>query len=197
MKSIPHLLILLLISFLWKGTLLAQIKTNLEIFYSLADSSVTQFVAYSKPPTKIRVQLNNGDAYSVFNNQILGSLKTNGIEIVKDKEDSLPLFSYSIENAITQYTQIFRNGFLGAFMVNREITFKGNYFYSGTGKKDFSYKYQDTVKVDDIKNLENTTSPFTNGALPPEPFFTGLFEPVVALGTAAAAIVLFFTVRSK
>ena len=79
----------------------------------------------------------------------------------------------------------------------REISLKGNYFYSGSGKKDFSYSSNDTVKVDDIKNLENVSFKFTNGTLPPEPFFTGLFEPVVALGTAAAAVILFFTVRSK
>jgi hypothetical protein len=57
--------------------------------------------------------------------------------------------------------------------------------------------YIDTIKVDDIKNLENISFKFTTGSLPPEPFFSGLFEPVFALGTAAAAVILFFTIRSK
>ena len=188
---------LLCISILFMGTLFSQTKTNLEVFYSLVDSSVAQFVCLSNPPAKIKVEMNNGDVYSIFNNQLLGDLKNKGIVPATQMRDSLPLFSYTIEKPLTQYTDIFRDGFLGPFLVQREISLQGNYFYSGSGKKEFYYSYSDTVKVDDIKNLENISFKFTNSTLPPEPFFTGLFEPVVALGTAAAAVILFFTVRSR
>jgi hypothetical protein len=196
-RAISHSFRHLLFSTLFIGILFPQNKTNLEIFYSLTDSSVAQFVFFSKPPAKIKVEMNNGDVYSIFNNQLLGNLKAKGIDPVFEKNDSIPVFSYTIEKPLTQYTHIFRDGFLGPFLVNREISLKGNYFYSGSGKKEFSFIYTDTVKVDDIKNLENISFKFTNGTLPPEPFFTGIFEPVVALGTAAAAVILFFTVRSR
>jgi len=39
--------------------------------------------------------------------------------------------------------------------------------------------------------------PFTRAELPPEPFFSGLLEPAVAIGSAAVAIYLLFAVRSK
>jgi hypothetical protein len=188
---------LLCISILFMGTLFSQTKTNLEVFYSLVDSSIAQFVYFSNPPAKIKVEINNGDVYSIYNNRLLENLKAKGIELANEKSDSLPLFSYTIEKPFTQYTDIFRDGFLGPFLVQRKISLMGNYFYSGSGKKDFSFVYTDTIKVDDIKNLENISFKFTNGTLPPEPFFTGLFEPVVALGTAAAAVILFFTVRSR
>ena len=187
----------LFISLLLLGTLLSQTKTNLEVFYTLVDSSVAQFIYFSNPSAKIKVELNNGDVYSIFNNRILGNLNTKGIVPANEKSDSLPIFSYTIEKPSTQYTQIFRDGFLGSFLVQREISLKGNYFYSGSVKKDFNFEYMDTIKVDDIKNLENISFKFTNATLPPEPFFIGLFEPVVALGTAAAAVILFFTVRSR
>ena len=179
------------------GTLLSQSKTNLEVFYSLVDLSVAQFIYSSNPPAKIKVEMNNGDVYSIFNNRILGNLKSKGIVPANDMRDSLLLFSYTVEKPLTQYTEIFRDGLFGSFFVQREISLKGNYFYSGSGKKEFYFSYSDSVKVDDIKNLENISFKFTNAALPPEPFFTGLFEPVVALGTAAAAVILFFTVRSR
>jgi hypothetical protein len=179
------------------GTLFSQTKTNLEVFYSLVDSSVAQFIALSNPPEKIKVDINNGDVFSVFNNRILADLKAKAIEPAIGQSDSFSVFSYTIEKPFTQYTQIFRDGFLGPFLVQRKISLKGNYFYSGSGKQEFSFIITDTVKVDDIKNLENISHKFTSGSLPPEPFFTGLFEPVVALGTAAAAVILFFTVRSK
>src|ERR1035438_497439 len=196
-RVVSHSIWLLYITILFTGTLFSQTKTNLEIFYSLADSSVAQFIFFSNPPAKIKVELNSGDVHSIFNNRVLGYLKDKGITPGNEKSDSIPLFSYTIEKPFTQYTNIFRDGFLGPFLVQREISLKGNYFYSGSGKKDFSFSSNDTVKVDDIKNLENISFKFTNGTLPPETFFTGLFEPMVALGTAAAAVILFFTVRNK
>ena len=188
---------LLFISILFVGTLLSQTKTNLEVFYTLIDSSVSQFVFLSQPPSKINVEMNSGEVYSVFKNRLLGDLKEKHIETGNAKNDSLPLFSYTIEKPFTQYNNISRDGFFGPFTVQRDISLKGNYFYSGSGKKDFNFSSRDTVKVDDIKNLENISLKFTNGTLPPEPLLTGLFEPIVALGTAAAAVILFFTVRSR
>jgi hypothetical protein len=88
-------------------------------------------------------------------------------------------------------------------MVQRKISLKGNFFITASGTSDANYSsefiyYQlDSINVDDIKNFENSSFKFTQGTIPPEPFFTGLFEPVFALGTAAAAVILFFTVRSK
>jgi hypothetical protein len=196
-RTSVHLFRFLLFSILFMGTLFSQTKTNLEIFYSLVDTSVKQFVFISKPPSKIKVELNNGDIYSVFNNQLLGNLKSRGIEPLNEKNDSLPVLSYTIEKPLTQYTNIFRDGLLGPFLVNREISIKGNYFYAGSGRKEFYLLYTDTINVDDIKNLENMSFKFTIGTLPPESFFTGLFEPIVALGTAGAAVILFFTVRSR
>ena len=48
-----------------------------------------------------------------------------------------------------------------------------------------------------IKSLENESFPFTKGAVPPEPFLSGLAEPLIAIGTAAVIIALFFSIRSK
>jgi hypothetical protein len=192
-----YLLLFFCISILLIGSAFSQTKTNLEVFYSLVDSSVARFITINIPPSKIKAEMNSGDVYAVFNNQLLGDLNAKGITTLNNKNDSLPVFSYSIEKSFTNYTNIFRDGFLGAFLVQREISLKGNYLYSGSGKQEFEFSSNDTVRVDDIKNLENVSYKFTNGTIPPEPFFTGLFEPVAALGTAAAAVILFFTVRSK
>jgi hypothetical protein len=48
-----------------------------------------------------------------------------------------------------------------------------------------------------VKSLENQALPFTKGEVPPEPLFSSLLEPAVALGTAAVVIYLFFSIRSK
>ena len=45
-RTISFTVRLLLISILFVGTLISQTKTNLEVFYTLIDSTVTQFVFY-------------------------------------------------------------------------------------------------------------------------------------------------------
>jgi hypothetical protein len=69
--------------------------------------------------------------------------------------------------------------------------------YSESGKREFEITRIDTVKVDDLKSLENDSFPFTKGTIPPEPFLSGFAEPLIAIGIAAAVIVIFFTVRSE
>jgi len=53
------------------------------------------------------------------------------------------------------------------------------------------------VKVEEIKYLQNESFPFTTGKIPPEPFLSAIAEPLIAIGTAAAVVILFFSVRSK
>jgi len=61
----------------------------------------------------------------------------------------------------------------------------------------FEFTKIDTVKVEDINSLENPAFPFTQASVPPEPFLSGIAEPIIAIGTAALAVVLFFTIRSE
>ena len=155
------------------------------------------FINSDIPNSPVFTELNNSGTYSVFNNHILGLLHSKGIKSISEKGTTAPQFLYSVEKATTVYGDIFRDGFLGAYLVKRELAYKGNYFYTGSGLKEFNIFYSDTIKVDDLKNLENNSFSFTVGIVPAEPFFSGLFEPVAALGTAAAVVILFFTVRSK
>jgi len=191
--------IILAASIFWTftGIISPQSKSNLDIFYSLADSTVSTFIHSENPHDSVYTEITNLGAYSVFNNQILGFLHSNQLKAVSEKGTGTPQFLYTIEKASTTYEDIFRDGFLGTYLVKRRLTFKGNYFYTGKGLKEFNLVYSDTVKVDEIKDLENSVFSFTVGTIPAEPFFSGLFEPVAALGTAAAAVILFFTVRGK
>jgi hypothetical protein len=55
----------------------------------------------------------------------------------------------------------------------------------------------DTIWVKDINTLENESFDFTKGQIPTEPFFLSIWEPVIAIGIAAAVIILFFSIRSQ
>ncbi len=179
-----------------------QTKTNLEVFYSLTDSLVDKI--NSEIPSgekKILLTLNLGQNYSLFSNSIKERFIKNGKEILKQPPDELniPTVDIVMEGAGVEYGEMFRSGFFGTHYIQRYSTIFGNYLqsFSEKGKQEFEITILDTVKVEDINSLENASYPFTQAAVPPEPFVSGLAEPLIAIGTAALVIVLFFTIRSE
>ena len=177
-----------------------QPDTNLNIFYSMIDSSVTDFI--SKIPQSeesIKLDLNLGKEYSVFTNKVIAKTISFGKKITNENNGESSNVNYIITKARVTYGDIYRDGFFGGFYLPRNLSLKGNYTVedNSTVFKDFNYSYNDTLKYDDIKNVENDSYPFTKGEVPPEPFLSSLFEPIVAIGAAAVAVILFFTVRSE
>lgn len=180
----------------------SQSKTNLEIFYLLTDSLVHQIVKEIPPDqNQILLNLNLGESYSLLENQIRTSFKKYGKEIPEQLPGELyiPHINIVLENAKVEYGEMFKDGWFGSHYVQRFETIRGNYLQSSSEsmKKEFEITNLDTIKVEEINNLENDSFSFTKGIIPSEPFLSGFAEPVIAVGTAAAAVVLFFTIRSK
>lgn len=175
----------------------AQQKTNLSVFKDLVDTSVTQAISLIPGNVKdIKYELSRGP-FAVFNSVIISALSERGYNLVS--EGNYFELQYFINTAATAYGEAYRDGFLGDYYVPRRIILTGGYNFSGRTifTKKFSYSYQDTVNVDSIGSVENSAYPFTQARLPAEPIFPGIIEPVIAIGTAALAVILFFTIRSK
>ena len=179
----------------------AQTKINLDVFKVLVDSSITEaLVNISDSPKDIYLDLKLGSSYAILEDQIFKSIKAHkkNISLISNPSENIGL-SYSIENAVVNYGEIFRDGFLGDHFVERKVFISGSYRFQDKEVKikDFYFDNIDTVKFDEIQILENSSYPFTKGEIPSEPFLSNLFEPLVAITTAAVVIALFFTVRSK
>lgn len=179
-----------------------QLKTNLDVFYSLTDSLVDKI--NSEIPSnekKILLTLNLGESYTLFSNNIMERFKKDGREILIQPSDELNVSKVDIvmEGAGVEYGEMFRDGFFGTHYIQRYSTIFGNYMQSlpDKGKQEFEITLIDTVKVEDINSLENNSYPFTKGTVPAEPFLSGFAEPLIAIGTAALVVVLFFTIRSE
>ena len=190
--------IILLISIKVNG----QTLTNLEMFYSLTDSLVDQInLEIPSNEKRILLTLNLGQNYSLFSNNIKEKFRKSGKEILEQPPDELnfPHVDIVLEGAGVEYGEMFRDGWFGTHYIQRYSTIFGNYLqtFSESGKREFEITKVDTVKVEDLKYLENDSYPFTKGTIPSEPFLSGFAEPLIAIGTAAVVIVLFFTVRSK
>jgi hypothetical protein len=179
----------------------SQTKTNLDVFKVLVDSSISEALAdISDSQKEIYIDLKLGPSYSIFENQIFKSIQDQkkSINTTSNSSENIGL-SYSIENAVVNYGEVFRDGFLGDHFVDRKIYISGSYLFNSEEMrvKDFYYESIDTVEFDKIQTLENSSYPFTQGEIPTEPFMSNLFEPLVAITTAAVVIALFFSVRSK
>ena len=184
------------------GVVFPQSKTNLENFYSLNDSLISQIINELPGDQKeILLKLNLGESYSIFSNHIKNIFITNRKVIFEIPPDELKLPEINIvmENAGVEYGELDRDGWFGDYYVPRTVFIKGNYLntFSTKGIRDFYIEAIDTIKVDDIDSYESASFPFTTAKIPAEPFFSSIWEPVIAIGVAAAAIILFFSVRSK
>ncbi len=194
----PKIKIFTIIALLSVFSCSAQEKTSLLVFNELVDSSVVNLTSFIPDTIKfINMEMNSGTSFEIFNSEIIRDLTQEGYKLIPD--DKVFKVQYFIENAVVIYGDIYRSGILGDYYTPRSVQLSGN-FNLTEGEivtHDFNYTYRDTIKVDDVKNLENPAYPFTQGKLPSEPFFSGILEPVVAIGTVALAVILFFTIRSK
>jgi len=167
-----------------------QIKTNLDIFYELIDSSASL----------LSQKLSGGNYSTTVNippdlNIFEGRIKSK-IPLKTPPEESSAEAIYALENAKVEYKDIFRDGFFGDYQTIRSVTISGYYIY-GRGVNNFTLTAEDTIKLDDTPKTEYFSLPFTRGEKPEEPFFSSLYQPAIILGALAVTTYLFFSVRSK
>jgi hypothetical protein len=190
----------LFFAIIFQASIFSQPVSNLDKFYDLVDSASTKFVNDLNTTNKVKLELTLGSDYVLFANQIRGKILKRGIELISDDQsaNNFVTASFVIDNASVTYSAPEREGFFGSFYTERVLQLSGNYFItSNQNIKAFNLVDKDTINVEDVEKLENRSYPFTHGELPPEPFFSSLLEPIVAIGAAAVTIILFFSVRSK
>jgi hypothetical protein len=179
----------------------AQIKTNLELFYSLIDSaSVSINKKIPEDDNKILLTLTFGNNYEVLKNYFISSITSDkkNISVSADQSQSVVL-NITLDEARIEYPDNFKDGFFGDFYTIRKASISGSYLFSAGSilNERFSFEIIDSIRTSDLHYVENFSYPFTAAEKPSEPFFSSLFEPVVAVGTTALAVILFFTIRSK
>lgn len=186
---------LLIFVFLLGCSAFPQTKTNIDVYYSLVDSTAGQ-IAKQLPTAETEISLtSNNNDYLIFTNRLKSSFANRGISLSSGDKTELAI---SFDRSSVQYSDMHRKSFFGYMWVKRKVELGGNFSFNGRIEPgEFLFTAIDSVKVDDIKNIENPVYTFTVSDIPPEPFFSSLLEPAAAIGTAAVAIYLFFSVRSK
>jgi len=191
---------LIFIFLLFQSTIFSQTISNLDQFYSLIDSASNSLLKDLGDTKKVNLELNFGTDYSVFANQVRGKLLRNGIQLIGEntEDKNYVRVNFVVDNSFVGYSDPEKDGIFGDFFTERTVELSGNYFISNNPQvKEFKLTAKDTINVEEVEKVENRSYPFTQGDLPPEPFFSSLLEPIVAIGAAAVTVILFFTVRSK
>lgn len=175
-----------------------QSKTNLEIFFSKIDSAGKEILSnISDKNTPVKINFFSGSEYSILENRLTSFLIKNELRISPDENSPLKL-SFAITEASVKYNDSFSDGLFGDILVERTVVLNGNFLIPEQNlSKDFSYSSADTIKYEQLSEIENRAYPFTQNNHPSEPFLSSLIEPIIAVGAAATAVILFFTIRSK
>ena len=185
----------LLLFLLFSLSVNAQTKTNLELFFQLADSAANGLIQNLDSERNVQIDFVLGKDYQVFQNSILSHFQRKEI----NNESGKILVQFVLTEVKVEYDEPERKDLFGSFFVSRNMKFSGNYsiISESTIVKDFSYTINDDIPYENIEAVENSSFPFTQGKIPAEPFFSSLLEPAIALGSAAAAVYIFFSARSK
>ena len=190
-----------LLTFIISGVIHSQTKTNAEKYYSLIEKSVSAVIGGKvQKESKVFIEPVMPERFQLLKNSLIE--KTAKAALVNpQKENSDYIFTYTVEDAKVIYGETFTKSFLGRNYVEREVSLKG---FAGIHKPTenvtagrFDYSEKDTVEYRSLKELGNSAYPFTNPEIPSEPFFSSVWEPVIAIGVAITTVYLLFTVRSK
>lgn len=176
----------------------SQTKTNLDIFFSQIDTLSNEILSHIPDRNnEIKLNFKSGSDFSILENRLLSLLIKKGARL-NSSDNSAVQIDVVFSEAKVKYPDAYRDGLFGDFLVDRSLELSGNFIiHNKNFVGDFSFNYSDTIKYDELKDLENRAYPFTQNNHPSEPFFSSLIEPVIAIGAAATAVILFFTIRSK
>lgn len=178
-----------------------QTISNLDIFYILTDSVATEIVTAIGSEKELLLTINYPVDYSLLRNRIILSLNQNDYKVNEITGSNINNISVFIDSAFVNYYDLSRNGLFGSYHISRKVILSGNYQHLIDNELkregEFSYSFNDRIPFESVQNVEFYSIPYTQGEKPAEPFLASIIEPVIAIGTAAAAIILFFTIRSK
>ncbi len=182
------------------GSVFAQSRTNLEMLNALVDSSVFSISSQiSDSKNEFNIKYQTVAEYSALNKRVENSLVRNGVKV--SLNNAANKISYSISQAGVNYSDLFKDGLLGGYLLERKHILSGEYIVENSSSvvnaDTFYYTVTDTIPYDNLIFVENNSLPFTKGNVPSEPFFPSMLEPIVAITAVVITVVLFFTVRSN
>ncbi len=124
--------------------------------------------------------------------------------IINEDSDSIDYkIIFANPNITTTYKKIFTDQVLGIKKVEREIAVSFDVKLAGIENdsilldQKYNEKANDNIDLDKVSSAEDKRFDFSSSNLPEENTLNQVLFPAIIIGISAAAIILFFTIRSK
>lgn len=185
---------LFIIVFAWAAD--AQVKTNMQLFEALVDSSIIRMendLAYSKNDSVICIIPSEAQTLSAFT---LTSVKKHS-RLAPSGNTAPRNIIFTIEDIQIRYPEIGKYSFFGDNFLVRNAIVKSSMYSGAQGDSLYhiSYSITDTIPLSEQENIELRSNKLTTASLPSEPLFSTLLEPVIGVAAIAITTYLLFTVR--
>lgn len=179
----------------------AQTQNNLDLINSLINSSVVKADSLLGGKQTINLLITTSQPLETLKPIVLQAFNKHGYLLQTADAESGISVNYNLNSANVVYKNSFSNGFFGDIELERQITITG--FFTITKLNQiiqpigFAETRTDTIKLNEIVDLENRSIPFTQGQIPSQPFLSTFWEPILVVGTLITTVILLFTIRSK
>lgn len=193
---VTYCVLILSPAFLW-----GQVKSNLENYFQLIDNSVAKVSPTLPKDASVVLTVSGPVSLELLKSKVFESFSKHGYKVTGEIAPQTYKAVYTFHQTSVEYINAEKESFFGNVVAERVMNLKGNILLTTPENQVKTFgvdeSQKDTVSVDEIKSLEDSTVPFTQGKMPETPFFSNLLEPVLVVGTLITTIILLFTVRGK
>ncbi len=176
--------------------------STVSVYQSLAADAIAQLCSQLHPSDSLRVLIavEPAGTYWFVEEAIARALRERNLLPVPDGGNWR--LDCGVKDAHVRYTNVRREGLLGARVLDRTATLalwlRVSDRQSARFLLDQEWRSQrtDTINVSDVDLVEHPGVAATRAVVPSEGFFTSWLEPLILVGAIGVAIFLLFTTRS-
>jgi hypothetical protein len=198
-----RLLKLLVIFSCISSNIFSQPKNNLELIQELSRKNIDSLFSSNRLTLgdTLNIKMIPSTNSWIVEHEILKELKEKNIVCFQVDSNSSPytLVELAIPKMDVRYEKMFRDGFLGAKKIVRSVELELSAKIMEQSKLldvgQFYQRYQDTVSLEAVNQLEDEHVTLSKGILPDEAIFDRIISPVILTSSVAVIVYLFFTLR--
>ena len=179
----------------------AQVQSNLTVIHNIIHKSANKADSIIAHKGAIYLSVNSPKSLEILKPVIIQSFTDKGYTLKSSSAEADIKVDYILSSVKVEYTSAFLEGFFGSTQLERNISTDCSLLITNKDKTIESFEFneikKDTVNLSDLSEIENQSLPFTQSKVPSQPFLTGFWEPIIAVGTLILTVILLFTIRSK
>lgn len=156
-----------------------------------------------RPHEQVLLRVGKSENSWMVENKLIDVLRGAGADVFVSsgsKSDSMTIGEFNVLDLKLQYIRVFEIREEKCVEREASVRVSGKVYRVGDGKvlwgNTVGRTQTDTVRIDDMPNLEDPSIKVTHADLPEQGIFSSVIEPVLVIAASVIIIFLFFAVRS-